>query len=135
MKYAEVHVKIGQEAYKTEVQIGKHSLIVDEPEDLKGKDLGPTPYQLLLSSLGTCKAITMRMYADLKEWPLKQIEVFLSANIEKEGTGQTTNIQVQIKLIGDLDESQRERILKIADRCPIHKLMSNPILIQSSLLS
>lgn len=132
---ADVVVKIGVERFKTEVVIGDHLVIADEPEDLGGTDLGPTPLNLLLSSLGTCKAITMRMYADLKKWPVEQIEVLLSSTIEKSGAQQTTTIQVRIKLLGDLDTTQRERLLKIADRCPIHKILTNPILIESSLLS
>lgn len=131
---ADVVVKIGTDNFKTEVILGKHTLIADEPEDLGGTDLGPTPISLLLSSLGTCKAITMRMYANLKKWPLKHIEIHLTSTTEKQGTQQTTHIQADIKLTGNLDDAQRARIIKIADRCPIHKLMTNPILITSSLL-
>lgn len=122
-----VVVKIGREKYITEVIIDKHQIIVDEPDDIGGQDLGPTPMSLLLSSLGTCKAITMRMYADQKNWPLEQVEINLA--ISKEGIEQT--ITISIKLVGDLDELQRERILKIAEKCPIHKILSNPIHIKT----
>lgn len=122
-----VVVKIGREKYITEVIIDKHQIIVDEPDDIGGQDLGPTPMSLLLSSLGTCKAITMRMYADQKNWPLEQVEINLA--MSKEGIEQT--ITISIKLVGDLDELQRERILKIAEKCPIHKILSNPIHIKT----
>lgn len=128
-----VTVNIGTEKYKTEVIIGKHTLQVDEPETVGGKDLGPTPVDLLLSSLGTCKAITMRMYADQKNWNLEKIEIDLSLEVIKNNPTQYTQIEVQINLIGDLDEQQKERILKVGNKCPIHKIMENPFQIETKL--
>ena len=129
----DVQVKIGKEKYKTEVQMAAHTLTADEPKDLGGQDLGPNPGALFLSSLGSCKAITMRMYADRKGWPLDSAEIQLSLH-EREGEkGDTTRISVQISLIGALDETQRQRLLTIADKCPVHKILSHPIVIESSL--
>lgn len=130
----EVSVSIGKEKYTTQVKMGQHELVADEPTDLGGQDLGPAPTQLLLSSLGTCKAITMRMYADRKEWPLESVEVLLSAETVPSNQQQTTYIRCTIKLHGDLDEKQKARIYKIAEKCPIHKLLTNPIVIESNLL-
>lgn len=130
----DVQVIIGKDKYKTEVTIGKHALIVDEPEDIGGTDLGPKPATLLLSSLGTCKAITMRMYADQKGWPLERIEIALSSEVVKSDLQQTTFIRVNIKLIGDLDDMQRERILKLGEKCPVQKMLSNPIVIETNMI-
>ncbi len=127
----DVIVKIGSQKYTTEVIIDKHTIIADEPVELEGQDLGPKPTLLFLSSLGTCKAITMRMYADLKQWPLESIEIHLGMDIVKDGATQVTNIKVEIKLIGDLDSTQRERILKVSEKCPVHKIITNPINIES----
>lgn len=129
-----VIVKIGAQDLTTEVHIGKHILIADEPEDLGGKDQGPTPLALLLSSLGTCKAITMRMYANMKKWPLEGIILSLSSEIKKEGAQQETCIQCTIELQGELNEMQKERIYKVADKCPVQKILSNPIHISSELI-
>jgi putative redox protein len=130
----EVSVRIGKERYTTEVTLGNHTITADEPTEVGGQDLGPAPLQLLLSSLGTCKAITMRMYADRKEWPLDSIEVILSSETVKSDLQQTTYIRCTIKLYGDLEEKQKERIYKIADKCPIHKTLTNPIVIESNML-
>lgn len=131
----EVQVKIGKEKYKTEVQIAPHTLLADEPVTLGGQDLGPNPGELFLSSLGTCKAITLRMYADRKEWPLESVEVHLVLH-EREGENRdTTRIACDIKLIGNLDDEQRKRLMMIADKCPVHKMLSNPIVIESNLLA
>ena len=129
-----VIVQIGASDYTTQVSIGKHILVADEPVELGGTDLGPTPLSMLLSSLGTCKAITMRMYANQKNWPLEGILLSLSAEIKKEGIHQQTFITCAIELKGDLDDMQKERIYKIADRCPIQKILSNPIHIDSKFI-
>lgn len=130
----EVIVRIGAEKYKTEVIISDHQFIADEPEEIGGQNLGPTPTSLLLSSLGTCKAITMRMYADQKGWPLEGVDIQLSMDIVKENIYQITNIQVIVKLIGDLDDQQKERILKVGEKCPVQKILSNPIHIKTNLI-
>lgn len=130
----EVSVKIGKEKYTTTINIEPHKITADEPKDLGGQDLGPNPVELLLSSLGTCKAMTMRMYADRKEWDLQAAEVSLSIGTQKSEQQETTFIKAHIKLTGDLDDKQRQRLMIIADRCPIHKKLSNPIIIESNLV-
>ncbi|MBD1435050.1 OsmC family protein [Sphingobacterium sp. DN00404] len=129
-----VITKIGKDPYKTEIHIQPHVLIADEPKDLGGQDLGPAPGELLLSSLGSCKAITMRMYADRKKWDVDAIEISLSVSKQKGELQETNFIKCHIRLDGNLDETQRQRLLKIADKCPIHKILSNPIVIQSNLI-
>lgn len=130
----EVKVSIGKDKYKSTINIEPHNIIADEPTDLGGQDLGPNPVELLLSSLGTCKAMTVRMYADRKEWALDAVEISLSIGSQRSEHQETTFINCHIKFIGDLDDKQKQRLLMIADRCPIHKKLSNPIVIESNLL-
>lgn len=130
----EVKVTIGKEKYKTEVAINQHHFLADEPTELGGTDLGPTPIALLMSALGTCKAMTMRMYADQKQWSLEGVEIQLSSEVIKSTQQQTTYIRCTVKLFGDLDEMQKERIFKVGDKCPVQKILSNPIVINSNML-
>ncbi|SJN18581.1 hypothetical protein FM107_01445 [Sphingobacterium sp. JB170] len=109
-------------------------LIADEPKTVGGTDQGPTPSEFFLTALGSCKAITMRMYADRKSWPLEAATVKLTMEIKKSELQSTTYIKCHIELQGELSEKQRNRILKIAEKCPIHKTLSNPIVIESNLI-
>lgn len=134
MEKEKVSVAIGKEKYRTEITMRQHELIADEPEDLGGKDKGPIATEILLSSLGTCTAITLRMYADRKEWPLEGVEVELTMKQEKEGSSLATNMERKIHLKGDLTEDQKDRLLSIANKCPVHKTLTSPISIESSLV-
>lgn len=117
--------------YKTKVYAGGHFIYADEPEDLGGTDEGISPGALLLASLGSCTAITIRMYADRKNIELDAIKIELTICKEAEMSKSTT-ISRKIELTGQLDDAQRERLMQIADKCPIHKILSNPITILTS---
>jgi len=109
-----------------------HRWTADEPADLGGANTGPTPHHLLLSSLGACTAITLRMYAARKAWPLERIEVELAFNPDgKPAAG--SDIRRQVMLHGPLDEAQRERLLQVANSCPIHKVLTGEIRIATTL--
>lgn len=109
-----------------------HRWQADEPAALGGADSAPTPDHLLLSSLGACTTITVQMYAARKQWPLTGVRVELTLNPDgKPEAG--TDIRRRIELIGDLDEGQRERLLGIANACPIHKLLTGEVRIASEL--
>lgn len=124
------NARIGRDHYKVTINAGKNVLIADEGENNGGKDEGFNPHQLLLASLGACTCATLRMYADRKQLNLEEVNVNLSLNAD-EGKNSTTIIR-QIELIGNLTPTERARLLEIADKCPIHKILSNPINITTS---
>jgi len=130
-----------EDSYRTAIQAGRHSLVSDEPQDVGGDDSGPTPYDLLLSALGSCTGMTLRMYADRKEWPLDETIVRLShekihaddcENCETE-EGRVDRIEREIEVRGDLSEDQRDRLLEIANKCPVHRTLHNEVSVQSTL--
>lgn len=120
---------ITDEIYRTELKVRKHTVIADEPEDVGGKDLGPRPGDFYRMSLASCTAITLRMYANRKNLDVKRIEVSVST---EEGEGKTI-LHTNIKIIGNLDEAQHNRMLQIAKLCPVHKVLTNPIEIETKL--
>ncbi|MDF3818493.1 OsmC family protein [Leptospira sp. 96542] len=125
-----VIVQTGKTKYETQIKAGVHTLIADEPKDLQGTDLGPNPNQLLASALGACTAITIRMYADRKEMPLDKVEIQLE--IDKIAPDNHKVFRTVV-LIGNLTADERDRLLKVANACPVHKLLSGTIEIETSL--
>lgn len=110
-----------------------HILHGDEPIENGGKDTGPTPTELVLSGLASCTVSTLRMYADKKGWNVDNIEVTLSIQTTKSETGQSAEIESVIAITGNVTDEQKQRMLEIARKCPVHKLLTNPILINSML--
>ncbi len=114
----------GKGRYQQEVVAGRNRLLADEPATMGGEDAGPAPFDYLLSALGACTSMTLRMYAELKQLPLKQVGVALShEKIEIDGQ-KVDRITRDIALDGDLTPEQRARMLEIANRCPIHRTIS-----------
>jgi putative redox protein len=130
----------GSGTYTQQITVGHHRLTADEPRPI-GDDAGPTPYDLLLASLGACTSMTVRMYSERKGWPLEGVRVTLRhSRIHAEDCTdcETTNgfvdhIDRDIELSGDLDDGQRQRLLQIADRCPVHQTLTSEVDIATSL--
>jgi putative redox protein len=125
------------------ISVGPHHLLADEPKTSGGSDAGPDPYELLLSALGSCTNMTLRMYADRKKWSLKEIRVALThsknyandcVNCEQP-TAMLDRIERRIMLIGELTVEQRQRLLEIANLCPVHKSLTSKIDIQTELVN
>ncbi len=139
---SQVLARTGKEGYVTDILAGKHHLLADEPFSAGGTDLGPTPYDLLLSSLGACTGMTLRMYADRKRWPLEEVKVHLAhekrhaADSEDSGNpnSRLDHIDKVIEIHGDLDKTQRARLLEISERCPVHRTLQSDIIINSRLI-
>ena len=108
--------------YEHEVEIREHRLIADEPEDHGGGDQGPRPTELLAASLATCTAITIEMYADRKEWDLGEVEV--SVDFTAATSDSSAKFKVEIETPAELSDEQRERVLVIAGKCPVHRALA-----------
>jgi len=143
MDHSSVIATIGPEPYTTRITAGgRHHVTADEPAGLGGADRGANPYELLLASLGACKTITLRMYADRKGWPLDGVSIAMRqdrvhakdcADCDS-ADGLVHVIECELTLLGeDLTDEQRARLLEIADRCPVHKTLSGEIKIRSAL--
>ncbi|PIF98282.1 OsmC family protein [Comamonas sp. 26] len=125
--------KSGNIPYRITLTDGRgHTWYADEPVADGGADTAPNPMQLVLSALGACTAITLQMYAGRKQWPLTQIDVNLQLNPEgKPADG--NQITRSITLHGELDDEQRQRLLQIANACPVHKLLEGNMSIPTTL--
>lgn len=110
-----------------------HTWYVDEPVEKGGKDTAPNPMQLLLSALGACTTVTLQMYADNKGIKIEHIQVDLALNPEGDPLQGQNNIVRKITLTGDFTEDQHKRLLKVAENCPVHKLLTSNIQIQTAL--
>jgi uncharacterized OsmC-like protein len=136
----EVRVKLAlKEGFRTQITAGQHQLVADEPKEAGGTDEGPSPYELLLAALGACTAMTLKMYIERKKLPITDVEVLLTfdrihiddcescVKEERLNDQEVQHISRLIYVTGDVTEEQKERLLYIAGRCPVHvTLHSNP---------
>ena len=130
--------------FRTEIVSGPHGLVVDEPAAVGGGEEGPSPYDLLLASIGACTAMTIRMYAARKGWPLEEAVVSIrtrrshAADCEECAEGEKPlprlRLERRVELRGALDDEQRARLLEIADRCPVHRTLTSNIDIRTRLV-
>lgn len=123
----------GKGRYQQGVTIGQHHLLADEPVDVGGADAGPAPFDFVMAGLGACTSMTLRMYAERREFPLTHVSVSLSyEKITVDGIARD-HIQRTITLEGELTNEQRQRLLEIANKCPVHRALSQSLLIDSAI--
>ncbi len=136
-----VLARIGQTLYRTDILANGHHLVADEPRSVGGGNLGPTPYDLLVSGLGACTCMTLRMYADRKNWPVESISVKLKhqkihadecQSCETQ-SGKLDQIDLEIDIKGELDQDQKKRMLEIAQKCPVHRTLHSEMMTNAKL--
>lgn len=138
----EVAARTRRHGFRTEVAMGKHSLIADEPPSVGGTDQGPTPYDLLSAALASCTTMTLRMYANHKRLNLESATVRVehgkihAADCEdcEKTDGKIDEFRRTIALEGDLTDAERTRMLEIADRCPVHRTLHTEVKVRSTLV-
>jgi len=125
----------GRGRYQQDIIVGdRHQLVADEPVSNGGEDVGPAPFDFLLAGLGACTSMTLRMYAERKEWPLEHVHVTLHFDkVEDENGHKVDRIERIITLDGSLTPEQRQRLLEIANKCPTHRVLQQPLRIDSCL--
>lgn len=136
---ANVIVRGNASGFAQEIQIGEHRLSGDEPIAYGGTDTGPSPYDLLLASLGSCTSMTIALYARRKQWPLESVTISLRhskihaadcADCETK-IGKIDRIEREVHLEGSLTEEQKLKLLEIADKCPVHRTLTSEINIKT----
>lgn len=136
-----VTAHLGENGFTTTIHNGRHRLLADEPESIGGEDLGPSPYEFLSAGLGACTAMTLQMYARRKKWDLKEVIVEVDhfkghaddCSDCEDGQSKIDHLHKTIKLIGELDDDQKKRLLEIAEKCPVNKTLKGVKHIQSTL--
>ena len=131
------------EGYTTNMKVGNHYMIADEPESVGGHDFGPSPYEFVSAGLSACTAMTIKMYVARKGWDLQHVEVHTSYGKQhmedcencENSTAKIDTFQREIKLKGNLDEKQIKRILEIADKCPVHKTLHSQTQVVTKLIN
>jgi putative redox protein len=130
-----VTAHIDRRHYRTEIEARGRVFTLDEPADVGGTDTGPTPYEVLLAAIGGCTAMTLRMYADRKAWPLEHVYVRLRTARSHEPDCEMSDrkavgphrIERHVELVGPLSDEQRQRLMQIADRCPVKQTLERGV--------
>ena len=116
-------VETGRGKFQLQVKTGKHQLFADEPADFGGLDSGPSPFQLLAAALASCMTMTVRLYADRKEWAVKRIRTGVGHSRDADQTPRD-RFDVRLTFDGELDAEQRQRMVEIAGKCPVHRVLT-----------
>ncbi|MFK7783007.1 alpha/beta fold hydrolase [Psychroserpens sp.] len=136
------HLNLIEDNFTTSIQTKKHSFIADEPTTIGGDDFGPSPYEYLNASLAACTVMTLKMYAERKKWDLQEVFVYISYSkkhsdeleLDVEKPGYLDHISKKLKFVGNLDDTQKQRLKEIASRCPVHKTLASEVVFNTSII-
>lgn len=136
------HLNLKEDKFTTTIQTARHSLIADEPEQIGGDDFGPSPYDYLSASLAACTVMTLKLYAERKKWDLQEVYAYITYSkkhsddlmLDLDEPRRLDHLQKKLTFIGDLDETQKERLKEIASRCPVHRTLQNDVIIDTELI-
>lgn len=135
------HLNLVQDNFTTQIQTKNHNMIADEPLSFSGDDFGPSPYEYISAGLAACTAMTLKMYAQRKQWDLQEVYVYISHSkkhsdeleLTVEKAGYLDHIKIKLKLIGNLETSQRDKLLEISAKCPVHKTLQSEVIMHTTL--
>lgn len=136
------HLNLVEDNFTTSIQTKKHSFIADEPASIGGNDFGASPYDFLSAALASCTVMTLKMYAERKKWDLQEVFAYITyskkhsddLNIDVEKSTRFDHLQKRLKLVGNLDDTQRKRLQEIASKCPVHKTLQREVIIDTELV-
>lgn len=137
------HLNLLEDNFTTAIQTQRHSFIADEPKSVGGDDFGPSPYDFLSAALASCTAMTLKLYAERKKWELQEVFVYITYSkmhsddlmMDLEQPARFDYLLKKLKFVGNLDDSQKERLKEIASKCPVHKTLLSDILIKTEVIS
>lgn len=136
------HLNLVEDNFTTSIQTKNHSFIADEPTGFGGDDFGPSPYDYLSASLATCTVMTLKMYAERKKWDLQEVFAYITYSkkhsdalgIDTEKPTRIDHLQKKLKFVGNLDDTQKEKLKEIASKCPVHKTLLTTTIIDTELV-
>lgn len=136
------HLNVKEDNFTTSIQTAKHSLIADEPESVGGNDFGPSPYDFLSAGLAACTVMTLKLYAERKKWDLQEVYAYITYSkkhsddlkMDVDTPTRFDHISKRLKFVGDLDETQKEKLKQIASKCPVHKTLQSEVIIETELV-
>ena len=135
------HLNLEEDNFTTSIQTAKHAFIADEPQSAGGDDFGPSPYDFLSAGLASCTVMTLKLYAERKQWDLREVYVYVTyskKHIEDltsdgEKPARLDHLLKKLKFVGNLDENQKEKLKEIAAKCPVHKTLQSDITIETEI--
>ncbi|MBO3115669.1 alpha/beta fold hydrolase [Winogradskyella sp. DF17] len=136
------HLNIVEDNFTTFIQTKNHTFTADEPEEIGGNDFGPSPYEYLNAALAACTVMTLKLYAERKQWDLNEVFIYISHSrkhsddlrAEVEKPKYLDHISKKLKFVGNLDDSQKERLKEIASRCPVHKTIASEVIFETEII-
>jgi uncharacterized OsmC-like protein/pimeloyl-ACP methyl ester carboxylesterase len=135
------HLNLKEDNFTTTIQTAKHNFIADEPDSVGGDDFGPSPYDFVSAGLAACTVMTLKIYAERKKWDLQEVYAHITYSkkhsddlmLDVDKPTRIDHLSKKLTFIGDLDESQRQRLKEIASKCPVHKTLQSEVIIDTEL--